>query len=225
MKSADLSFPFSWEKRHPEFYKDILLIPQHFIEHKKWQFPGWEYCFKEPKDAVAIEFCSGNGDWIVAKALDNDKKNWVAVEKNFDRVRKIWAKMHRFNLSNLLIVFGEAEMFTRYYLPETSIDEIYINFPDPWPKRRHAKNRLVQKNFLHLLSRILKKCSTITMVTDDFAYSQEMIANTQTYEQFSSIFPSPFYISEWNNYGNSWFENLWREKGRTIYYMQFIKNL
>lgn len=224
MRPKDLQFPSTWEKRHPEFFKNIFVVPRNYGAHNQWQFPGWDFFFKESTKGIGMEYCSGNGDWIIAKAVEHPQKNWIAVEKRFDRVRKIWSKMMNLNISNLLIIFGEAEVYTEHYLPSESIEEIYINFPDPWPKRRHAKNRLVQKKFIDLLSPVLKINSTITMATDDFPYSQQMIAETMAHDHFSSNFHHPYYISEWKDYGNSWFEDLWRDKGRTIYYLQFKKN-
>src|SRR5690348_8334371 len=133
MKTAkDLKIPFAWEERRPILLDRFFYIPAEY-EYKAQNFP-----FFVQDQPVIIEYCSGNGQWIGARAKQNPETNWIAVEKKFDRARKIWLKIHRENIPNLTVVCGEAVIFTRFYAPPCS--EIYVNFPDPWPKLRHAKH-------------------------------------------------------------------------------------
>jgi len=222
MKPKNLKFPFSWKERKPALFERVLILPQYYDNHEEWGFPGWEKYFKNPSEKMSIEYCSGNGDWIIQKALDHPDENWIAVEKKFPRIRKIWSKMKNHDIENLLIVCGEANEFTKHYLPDASIDQIFINFPDPWPKDRHAKHRLVQNPFVEELKRISKEQGKATFVTDDLPYRDQMIGEMQK-GRWKSSFSDPFYTTKWQDYGPSWFEKLWREKGRTFYYMQFEK--
>lgn len=170
-----------------------------------------------------MEYCSGNGDWVVGKALQFPEWNWVAVEKRFDRVRKIWSKMHNQGVKNLLIVCGEAMTFSREYLPDSCVEEIFINFPDPWPKRGHAKHRLIQPSFSEECARVVKQKGNLTLVTDHPDYSSQMIEVMLQSPGWISRFPSPHYMTEWPGYGGSFFDTLWRAKGLTIHYHQFEK--
>jgi tRNA (guanine-N7-)-methyltransferase len=145
----------------------------------------------------------------------------VAVEWRFERVRKIWSKTQNNNLSNLFIISGDAQIFIKEYLPASSVDEVYINFPDPWPKEKHAKNRLFQHPFIDQLSRTLKPNGTITTVTDDPDYSQQISREMLAHGAWTPAFPEPYFVSEWEGYGASYFDTLWREKGKTIRYFQF----
>lgn len=104
---------------------------------------------------IVIEYCSGNGQWICNQAKNNPHLNWVAVEKRFDRARKIWGGLHRENLTNLIVICAEAVVYTRYYMPRSSVSELYVNFPDPWPKLRHAKHRLIRSEFLKEVEKTL----------------------------------------------------------------------
>lgn len=222
MKPKDLKCPFTWEMRRPLLDGRVLFVPQYFDRHAEWIFPGWE----DPslfgnKRGVSIEYCAGNGAWILEKALRNPLQNWVAVEKKFERVRKIWSKIQNHRLENLLVVCGEALTFTTFYIPANSVDEIYVNFPDPWPKQKHAKNRLLQSPFVQEIARIVKKEGTATLVTDDPTYSEQMAKVMLQTPAWKGVFPPPFYITDWLDYGHSYFDALWREKGRTIRYLQF----
>jgi tRNA (guanine-N7-)-methyltransferase len=222
MKPNDLKFPYSWEERRPLLADGVLYVPEFYDRHREWVFPGWPAIFGNDKPVV-IEFCTGNGTWIAEKAKDTSK-NWVAVEWWFERVRKIWSKRENYGLDNLFIVCGEAQTFAREYLGNETVDEVYINFPDPWPKEKHAKKRLFQPPFIEQLARTVKPSGLLTVVTDDPPYSEQLSKVIRAHPQWNSCFPEPYFVTEWENYGESYFDTLWREKGKTIHYFQFKKS-
>ena len=220
--AKDLRYPHTWEERKPTLHQRVLFVPPFYTEHVAEALPPWE----DPevlgkRGKVFIEYCSGNGAWIVQKASLSPDTHWVAVEKKFDRVQKTWARMQNNNLGNMLVVCGEALTFTTHYLPEKSVDGIFINFPDPWPKAKHAKHRLLQSPFVNELARILKDGGEVTLVTDDPPYARQMIDEMQKDNRFFPKFPDPYFVIEWPDYGTSYFENLWRTKGRVIHYIVF----
>jgi tRNA (guanine-N7-)-methyltransferase len=220
MRPKNLKFPFTWDNRKPIVHEGVLIVPHYYTSHGEWKDELGLFS-KE----VCIEFCSGNGDWVLEKAAQNPSQYWVAVEMQFERVQKIWSKMHNQKVSNLLIVSGKAQEFARYYLPDGCAREIYVNFPDPWPKERHAKHRLIQKEFVDELARIVRGGGKATYATDDPTYSAQMIAEMRASPKWSPDFNDPFYIKEWESYGDSWFKNLWAGKGRDFFYMQFTRQL
>lgn len=225
MKPEDLKSPFAWDARRVLLQDRVWYVPDYYDHYQEFTFPGW----KDPllfgnENPVKIEYCSGNGTWIVAKAEENPQVNWVAVEKQFFRARKIWARMKNRQLNNLLIVCGEASTVTRHYIPSKTVSEVFINFPDPWPKARHAKHRLIQPAFIQEIGRILKEGHHWTFVTDDPDYSQLLLEEMAPYKEFVPSFPSPHYVTDLPGYGSSYFEELWREKGRDIRYHRFCKS-
>lgn len=222
MKPNDLKPPFSFRNRRPCLQDSVFFVPIHYSDYSSFSFPGFSALF-EKEAPLAIEYCSGNGDWIVERALNEPHRNWVAVELRFDRIRKIWSKMKNRALSNLFLVCGEAYTFTHHYLSSQCVDEIFINFPDPWPKHRHEKHRLIKPKFLSELSRVLKRGGNVNFVTDDPPYLGETLALFHNTNDFSSHFPAPYYVTELSGYGSSWFDALWRDKGKQIHYTQFVK--
>lgn len=222
MNQKHLIYPFKWEERKPLIYKQILFVPNHYENHKEYNFPSFELLFGK-KAPICIEYCSGNGDWIAQRAQKFPDMNWIAVEKRFDRVRKIWSKRENRGISNLFIVCGEALTFSRYYVPSNSVNEIFVNFPDPWPKGKHAKHRLVHPLFVQELFRLSVERASMTITTDDLSYRDLMIQQIHLHPGWRSSYLDPFYQTVSENYGTSWFEQLWRAKGRSIYYLNFIK--
>lgn len=216
MKPKNLKFPFTWEERKPLLHEGVFIVPHFYASHDTWKDEQGLFS----KD-LYIEFCSGNGDWVIEKAKLNPSQQWVAVEMQFERVQKIWSKMHNQNVTNLLIVSGKAQEFVRYYLPDGCAREIYVNFPDPWPKERHAKHRLIQGEFVDQLARIVKSEGKATYATDDPTYCTQMVQQMQSHDSWKNCFPDPYYATQWEDYGDSWFKNLWEEKGRNFFYIQF----
>lgn len=222
MKPKDLKFPFRWEERRPLILDGILYVPKCYDAHSDWPKEASESFFSD-FSSVAIEYCSGNGTWIAEKARLEPTVLWIAVEKRFDRVQKIGAKRHNLSLPNLRIVSGEALTFARYYGKDAAVDRVFINFPDPWPKAKHAKNRLLQAPFFHELAKMGKPGCETVIVTDDVPYSEQAIREITKEGIWKNVFSDPPYEVVPENYGTSYFDELWKSKGREIRYLKFIK--
>lgn len=220
--TADLRIPFTWAERRPVILEKFLYIPGHYSEHASWKKIGWsDPSIFGREGRVCIEYCSGNGQWIADRARLFPQMLWVAVEIRFDRARKIWSRIHREQLDNLFVVCGDANQFNRFYAVPDSVEEAFVNFPDPWPKRRHAKQRIVQKDFINDISRIVRKEGKATFVTDDPDCRDNMMREIALCPCWKSEFAAPGYVTEWPNYGDSFFNDLWLGKGKTIYYQNY----
>ncbi len=223
MKPKQLKAPFQWDDRRPHLGDRVLFVPHHYTKHAHFALPEFNVPELFGRDApIYIEYCSGNGDWVVEKAIQFPQYNWVAVEKRFDRVRKIWSKLKNQHVSNLLVVSGEALSFTEHYLKGDCVAGCFINFPDPWPKGKHAKHRLFKPSFIQQLRRVLSNGAKLTIATDDEAWSDQICKAFFKEKGFQSAFPHPYFVTNWPNYGFSYFGHLWHEKGKTIHYLQFI---
>lgn len=201
----------------------VLYVPEYYDRHQDYVFPGWASPEVFGRDApVEVEYCSGNGAWIVERALQHPDRNWVAVEVQFERARKIWSKIHNFNLKNLLVVCGEGLTFTRYYIPKGSVTAVYVNFPDPWPKERHAKNRILQEPFFTEISAAMIPGGVATFVTDHADYTCQITESLLASPHWKARFPHPHYVTDYEGYGTSYFDALWRDQGISVHYMQYL---
>lgn len=195
-----------------------LYIPTHYEQHQDWK----PTCFEDPSifgntQPVVIEYCSGNGEWICNRAKKEPLFNWIAVEKRFDRAQKIWARLHRENIQNLFVVCGEGVTFSRHYVPKLSVSKIFVNFPDPWPKPRHAKHRLIRAEFLEEIEKILIPSGKAFFTTDDRPYLELMMETVQNRYQWKKL----SFTTDNSDFGGSYFLDLWKKKGRTIYHLDF----
>ena len=215
MRPADLPILFSWEERRPLLHDGMLCVPRHYNEHKKFSTSFAEIFGND--NPICIEFCSGNGEWIANAATLYPEYNWIGVEKQFKRTRKIWSKKQNLGLKNLLPVCGLAEDFCAHYLDEGTIEKAYVNFPDPWPKNSHAKNRIIQAPFIQMVANVSKLGATLTLVTDDERYSNQMMKVVTDHPRWQSI--EDCMLPE--DYGTSYFNRLWQSLGKSIRYMKF----
>ncbi|MCB1119524.1 MAG: tRNA (guanine(46)-N(7))-methyltransferase TrmB [Chlamydiia bacterium] len=215
MKS--LAYPYNFAERCVTLHEGVLFIPEYLPDSTPFVFPGWDALFPR-RQPLHVEYCSGNGAWIVERAKAHPHLNWVAVEKRFDRVKKIWKKRVT---DNLFIIFGEAYQATRDYFVDGQVAGIYVNFPDPWPKKRHAKHRLLQPRFIAEMARVLQADGEVCLVTDDPDYSMLMCEEMLKEKRFHPHHPEPYYTTDKQGYGDSFFDTLWREKGKTIRYHEF----
>jgi tRNA (guanine-N7-)-methyltransferase len=215
-KHKDFIIPFTWAERKVCINDQVLFYPPQ-TEIRSFQFPGWESSELFGNSwPVCVEYCSGNGTWILERAKNDLSVNWVAIEKRVDRAKKIWSKLKNYNLRNMLLGLGEGLSLTKACFPQNCVDQVFINFPDPWPKRRHAKNRIVSPPFVEELFRILKIGGSVTLVTDDENYSNIMIKVMSSHPGFSSMLPSPYFEQAHEDYGTSFFESLFRSQGKII---------
>lgn len=222
MAHQELIRPYNWDQRNVVLQDRVLYVPDYYNAYDKYQLPLWA----APElfgnsNPVKVEFCSGNGAWIAAKAEEFPQYNWVGVELKFGRVRKIWSAMQRRSLTNFLLVCGEGYRVVKHYFPTNTIDEVFINFPDPWPKKRHWKHRIIHKPFVQEVARCLVPKGKMTIVTDDVGYSDVILKTMLSTETFMPAFEQPHYVCDLPGYGSSYFEELWRLKGREIRYHTF----
>jgi len=123
---------------------------------------------------LEVEISSGDGSWLVQYTAAHPERNFLGVERLLGRLTKIDKKGRRLGLSNLRALRIEAGYFLEYLLPAGSVSALHIYFPDPWPKLRHHKNRLINVRFPQLAARVLVPGGTVYLRTDDVDYFQQM---------------------------------------------------
>ena len=146
---------------------------------------------------------------------------WIAVEMKLSRAIKILIKAQRLGIKNIWVACCQGqwllEEIIRYnqsgFCP-LKIEQADVHFPDPWPKKRHAHHRLLQPKFLNMLCQVLKPGARLHLVTDDLFTCQALYQSAQELSPITQ--PSEIQSLD-ERYGDSYFENLWRTLGRSIY--------
>lgn len=124
---------------------------------------------------LEFEIGSGDGSFTLQYALAHPGTNIVALERLLGRITKLDRKGHRAGLKNLRLLRAEAAYVLEYLLPPGTLDAIHVYFPDPWPKKRHHKNRLISEPFPPLAERLLKAEGVVYLRTDNVEYFEQML--------------------------------------------------
>ena len=125
---------------------------------------------------VELELGAGDGGFMARYAGAHPELNLIAVERLLGRLRKIDRKARRGGLTNIRCLRLEASYVLDWMIPAGSLSAIHLYFPDPWPKRRHWKNRLVNDAFAVSASRALRPGGVFYARTDDAPYFEQIRA-------------------------------------------------
>jgi len=142
------------------------------------------YCRETP---VELEIGCGNGRFLAAQAKKNPDVTYIGIERMLGRVRKLNRKAERLPARNLHALRLEAFYTFYYLLPEHRLRTVYVFFPDPWPKRRHQRNRLFSPLFLDALWMRLESGGVIQIATDHQEYYQEIKKTFATSPRFKEV--------------------------------------
>ena len=125
------------------------------------------------KRPVYLEIGMGKGNFIIEHAKRNPNINYIGFEKYESVILQALVKLEEYDLPNLKLVCADATNLLELFEKE-SIDKIFLNFSDPWPKARHEKRRLTSPTFLRSYEEVTKKPTVIEFKTDNrglFEYS------------------------------------------------------
>lgn len=124
---------------------------------------------------LEVELGSGDGSFLVNYARLHPERNFLGVERLLGRLRKLDRKSLRAGLTNLRGMRIESAYFLEYLLPPRSASAVHVYFPDPWPKRKHRKNRLINDRFTKIAHQALAPEGLVYLRTDDEDYFAQMV--------------------------------------------------
>lgn len=124
---------------------------------------------------VTMEIGFGNGDHLLQQAAADSARNWLGVEVHRPGVGRVLAQAAALELRNLRVICHDAVEVLRDGLVPGALAGLVIQFPDPWPKKRHHKRRLIQPAFAALAASRLAPGGTLELATDWAEYAQQML--------------------------------------------------
>lgn len=165
--------------------RGLIFKPASYIEKL-----DWNRVFHAQRP-VEVELGSGDGSFLTQYARLHPERNFLGVERLLGRLRKVEKKGLRAGLNNLAVLRLEASYVLEFMVPRTSIEALHIYFPDPWPKRKHRKNRLINERFTELAANALKLEGVVYLRTDDLDYFEQMTRVFNGNPKFSPIETPP----------------------------------
>jgi tRNA (guanine-N7-)-methyltransferase len=197
IKSRKLSI--NKKKLLEEFLPKILLDKNFYPEinkHKNSQYN-------------ILEIGYGFGDFLFNLAKNNQKKKIYGFEPHLNGVVNLLAMLEHENLNNIMISCDDIR-FEIANFDDEFFDEIYILFPDPWPKTKHYKRRLITTNFLeNILASKIKKSGKITIATDHDDYKTWILSVILSSKKFNWNAENK---SDWQKFPTNWVETKYQKK-------------
>jgi tRNA (guanine-N7-)-methyltransferase len=145
-----------------------------------------EELFPKPQP-LEIELGCGDASFLVEYARRNPDRNFIGVERLLGRIQKLDRKGRRAGLTNLRGVRIESSYFLQFLLPPCSASALHVYFPDPWPKKKHHKHRLINEGFPALARAALATGGTVYLRTDAADYFQQMTVIFDAAMEFEKI--------------------------------------
>ena len=184
----------------------------------------WKSDFFKNQHPLVLELGCGKGEYSVALARQYPKKNFIGIDLKSNRMWKGASIAMEEKLTNVGFMRAIIDKITEFFDAQ-EVDEIWITFPDPFPKSKHEKHRLTSPKFLERYKQILQKDGVVNFKTDDdnlFNYTLEMLRELK-------IIPIEI---NWNVHANedshhhlreikTHYEKLFMGRGRTIKYLKF----
>lgn len=121
-----------------------------------------------------LEIGSGLGDTAISLAVARPEVDHIAADVHSKGIARTLLLAEQYGLTNLRVLHGDAWQFITARLADDSIDTLLVLFPDPWPKARHAKRRLVRDEFAEAVIRVLHPSGVLHLATDVHQYAQVM---------------------------------------------------
>ena len=177
-----------------------------------------------PVGGDVLEIGPGQGYLLLGQSKVNPDKRYVAVEFGKKRYYRLIDRMQKLGIENIQLISGLAQTVLPRYMTLDTFERVWILFPDPWPKARHAQHRLLTVDFLSVLACILKLEGDLIIATDHRPYAEWIAGNgarvpalVNTGAPFCDQSVIPDYIP-------TYFEKKWRGQGKDIFFLRYIRN-
>jgi len=136
---------------------------------------------------VTLEIGFGNGASLAEMAANDPEQLFVGIEVHRPGVGHLLQLVEKGGLENVRVICDDAVEVLKQHIPDGSLDRLLLYFADPWPKKRHHKRRIVQPNFVELVSKKLKSGGIFHMATDWENYAEHMLEVMEQSPAFENV--------------------------------------
>ncbi|KZE64623.1 tRNA (guanine-N7)-methyltransferase [Fictibacillus phosphorivorans] len=206
-------------QRFKAWAKDKLVDNPEFVSVEPELMKGkWHYFFGND-NPIHIEVGTGKGQFINGMGNQNPSINYLGMELYDSIIITALDRILEDEKPNVKLIRADAAHLLDYFEPG-EIDRVYLNFSDPWPKKKHAKRRLTHESFLKRYETILKKPGEIHFKTDNQGLFEYSLHSMSTYGMFFNDVSLDLHKSNMEDNVMTEYEEKFSEKGYRIYRME-----
>ena len=184
---------------------------------------GWQALFAAdfaPPLRLVVELGFGRGEFLRGLAAAAPAVAHVGVDRSHRRVLKLARRIARTEERNIRLIDARAEELVERALAEASVSACWINFPDPWPKLRHQRRRLLQPGFVARLATRLVPGGELQVATDHVGYAEQIDAVLSAEPRLENALAAPF-VAEVPGRPQTAYEAMWRAEGRPLHFFSY----
>src|SRR5437762_11752074 len=167
------------------------------------------------RNRVVVEIGSGKGRFVIASAMEQPDVNFIAIEKSLHYYRVIRERVEKRGLRNVRVINHDAFLVLQKMFADKSVSEMHIYFPDPWPRKREQKRRIIRPEALEQMRRVLVDGGSGIYVTDHREYFEAASPLIAEFFRTETRIPAPADPPRTN------YEAKYRAQGREIYEVRF----
>ena len=176
-----------------------------------------------PGGPLCVEVGFGGGEFLLGLARLNPDSRFVGIECFGEGHRRLMKAVAEAGLTNAISMVGDAYVVMNLAFHDASLTSLMVNFSDPWPKARHARNRLLSEEFLRIVARKLAPCGKVYAATDDVSYAEQASQVFSAQSELESRHPGQPWLHQSPHPIQTRYERKWIAEGRPLHYFVFEK--
>jgi len=184
------------------------------------QPPDWQGLFGN-LNPIALEIGCGIGDFVAKTALGKPEQNFIAIDYYNKGCDSTCRRLERDGVTNVRVLRVEAREFITGQIPENSLSALYINCPDPWPKKRHRKRRLVNSAFMEFMRGYLRPGADFFFATDFEDYGEDVAAFMAQQEGYANMLAPDLSRHDLDEYHRSKYMLKFMAEGKKIHFVHY----
>lgn len=160
---------------------------RNYLDATEFDLPLNFNCIFGRNNAVFLEVGFGSGEFLVQKAVENPGVDLLGIELSMISAEKLLKSLARNSLENVRVLLIDASFALGNIIPPGSISGLYMNFPCPWPKKRHSSRRLNDSAFVQRIAAVLKPDGFFQLYSDSEEFVHEMMLSVNEMKLFSTL--------------------------------------
>ncbi|MZH45512.1 MAG: tRNA (guanosine(46)-N7)-methyltransferase TrmB [Nitrospinae bacterium] len=200
---------------------DFVLEDPYFLnidEHPDWQ---GQFGNDHP---VKLEIGFGMGDFLIEMAKREPQNNFVGVDFSPDCIRNLLSRVNELHLKNIRVIYGDVREKIPSLFHDGELSTVYINFPDPWPRKRHFKRRLVKPALVKLVAQKLAPEGCVHLATDSEPYAREISGYFNEESLLKNRTRELGFLQTRNHLPKTKYEKSFIYAGDKIHYLEYCKS-
>ncbi len=191
-----------------------------FLDIDEW--PDWQAQFGNHQP-LKLEIGFGTGNFLIEMAAQEPRSNFIGMDFYHKGIRKVMTRKKKLQLENIRVAYGDVRNKIPLLFKDGELETVYINFPDPWPKKRHTKRRLIKPDFVKLIGQKLAPEGRIYLATDFEVYAMEMLEYFNSEPLFQNQGPGSGFLETREDLPKTKYEKNFINAGHKIYYLEFTR--